>query len=159
METMSISCGYLSFILALQAIRRRSTGALIHVIASAIFPVASLIIDLNGLSAQNEGAFAAGFLGAILVQLLLLYRANAIWAAQATSGHSAHVPAGITVRERLKLLLAGIILLVFHNQYIHHRPTFFEMLDRGLFWVLITLVGASAIHAYVTAKHPPIAHY
>jgi len=159
METMSISCGYLGFILALQAMRRRSTGVLVHVIASALFPMASLVIDLNSLFVRNETSFTAGFLGAILVQVLLLYRANAIWAAQAASGQFAHMPAGITVRERLKLLLVGIILLVFHNQYIHHRPTAFEMMDRGVFLVMITLVGLSAIHAYVTAKHPPIAHY
>lgn len=150
METMSVAWGYLFFILALQTVRRRSVAMLPHVLVSAAFPVASLVFDLNDLSARNEGVFTAGFVGILLFQLALIYRANTLWAIEHTLRHDSHIPAGIRGRERLKMLLTGVVLFWAHNQYGHGSATPYAVLDRTLFWLLMTLVALSVLHEFAT---------
>lgn len=154
METMSVTWGYLFFILALQAIRRRSGAVLPYILVSAVFPAASLVSDLDTFSLERKEAFVGLFLAGIAVQAVLIYRANRFWAIEHALHHGSHIPAGICGRERLKLLIAGIVLFVAHSEYFPLQMTLFELLDRALFWTLATLLGVSALFAFATARHP-----
>lgn len=153
METMSVTWGYLFFILALQAIRRRSMAVLPHVAVSAVFPLVSLAKDLNTFSLERKGAFTGLFLAGIIIQCVLIYRANRFWSSERALHHGVYMPAGIGARERLKLLLAGIVLFVAHDRYFPLQVTLFELLDRALFWALSALIGISALAAFSTARH------
>ncbi|HOT30382.1 MAG TPA: hypothetical protein PLU72_19570 [Candidatus Ozemobacteraceae bacterium] len=153
METMSVTWGYLFFILALQTLRRRSVAVLPYAAVSALFPLGSLLYDLDALSLERKGAFIGLFLAGIIVQCVLIYRANRFWACEHALRHGAHIPAGIGGRERLKLLLAGIVLFVAHDRYFPLQATLFELLDRALFWALSALIGISALVAFATARH------
>lgn len=153
METMSLAWGYLFFILALQTVRRRSAAILPHVLVSAAFPLASLVYDLNVLPVRREEIFAAGFIGVMVIQLLLIYLANRFWAVEHSLRHDNAIPAGIGPRERLKLLLAGIVLFAAHNQY-PQSATLYAMLDRAMFWAVTALVALSVLHAFATVRHP-----
>ncbi len=154
MQTMSVTWGYLFFILALQTLRRRSVPVLPHVAVSAVFPLASLVQDLDTFSLERKGAFVGLFLAGIIIQCVLIYRANRLWASEHALHHGGHLPAGIGGRERLKLLLAGIVLFVAHDRYFPLQVTLFELLDRALFWALSALIGISALVAIATARHP-----
>lgn len=154
METMSVTWGYLFFILALQVLRRRSVAALPHAAVSALFPLGSLVYGLNALSLERKGVFVGLFLAGVIVQCVLIYRANRFWASEHAVRHGAHVPAVIGGRERLKLLLAGIVLFVAHDRYFPLQVTLFELLDRALFWAVSALIGISALVAFATARHP-----
>ncbi|HEY9071460.1 MAG TPA: hypothetical protein VIV61_14470 [Candidatus Ozemobacteraceae bacterium] len=148
MDTFSMTFGYLCFILALQVVRRRSMTMLPPLVLFAILPLLSLVFDFDGLSGRHETAFTAAFLGALVGHLGLLYLVNRSWAAQAASMHPNGFPTGVTGRERLKFLLAGVALFLVHRQYGRPEVSLYEQLDRSAFWLLLLLAGVSAVLAF-----------
>ncbi|HOY66680.1 MAG TPA: hypothetical protein PLP29_07305 [Candidatus Ozemobacteraceae bacterium] len=153
MDTFSLTFGYLCFILALQVLRRRSPAMLPHLAAFAILPILSLTLDFDGVSGRHETAFTAGFLGILAVHLTLLVLVNRSWAVQAAATHPDGFPTGVTGRERLKFLLAGIALFLVHRQYERPELSLYEQLDRGAFWLLLLLVGVSAAWSFFRHRH------
>ncbi len=153
METMSVTWGYLFLILALQALRRRSVAVLPHAAVSAVFPLGSLLWNLDALSLEMKGAFVGLFLAGIIVQSILIYRVNRFWAHEHALQHKTQVLICIGGRERLKLLIAGIVLFMAHDRYFPMKVTLFELLDRSLFWALSALICISALYAFATARH------